>query len=59
MPGLQVHKCYTDDIAIVCVCSTGRDHNEDEMDLVPEPRSYVKWISPYNPPKEETTMGEG
>lgn len=31
---LNLHKCFTEDgMAITCVCSTGRDHTEDEMDL--------------------------
>lgn len=35
-PRLALHYCSTSDgMRIGCVCSTGRDHTEDEMDLDP------------------------
>lgn len=34
---MTMHYCLTDDgMRITCICTTGRDHDEDEMDLGPD-----------------------
>jgi len=31
---MKMHFCFTDDgVGVPCVCTTGLDHTEDEMDL--------------------------